>query len=175
MHHKLRRDPAWPSNACNLCGQVQCIPSDYLPCAVFCQFCYTQCPSTVLTCRQVGHQAAQCTNGTINWKGIYGEDAFKLRDPLYHSDYSRIAQEKKVDLTALEARARQYAKVSYWQCPGQCPRHVLHQSWLPHGLTIFFFCRKNVQQLAWIMIGYSINQLCGKGQYLQQTQPMELL
>ena len=22
MHHKLRRDPAWPSNACNLCGQV---------------------------------------------------------------------------------------------------------------------------------------------------------
>lgn len=79
MHHKLRRDPAWPSNACNLCGQV-------------------------------GHQAAQCTNGTINWKGIYGEDAFKLRDPLYHSDYSRIAQEKKVDLTALEARARQYAK-----------------------------------------------------------------
>lgn len=79
MHHKLRRDPAWPSNACNLCGQV-------------------------------GHQAAQCTNGTINWKGIYGEDAFKLREPLYHSDYSRIAQEKKVDLTALEERARQYAK-----------------------------------------------------------------
>ncbi|KAL3149148.1 hypothetical protein ABBQ32_001983 [Trebouxia sp. C0010 RCD-2024] len=79
MHHKLRRDPAWPSNACNLCGQV-------------------------------GHQAAQCTNGTINWKGIYGEDAFVLKEPLYHSDYSRIAKEKQVDLTALEARARQYAK-----------------------------------------------------------------
>lgn len=79
MHHKLRRDPAWPSNACNLCGQV-------------------------------GHQAAQCTNGTINWKGIYGDDAFKLKEPLYHSDYSRIAEDKKVDLTALEARARQYAK-----------------------------------------------------------------
>lgn len=118
--------------------------SDILPCAVCCQFGYTQCPSTVLTCPQVGHQAAQCTNGTINWKGIYGEDAFKLRDPLYHSDYSRIAQEKKVDLTALEARARQYAKVSYRQCPGQCQRHVLHQSWLPHGLIILFFCRKNV-------------------------------
>ena len=60
---------------------------------------------------QVGHQAAQCTNGTINWKGIYGEDAFKLKEPLYHSDYSRIAKEKQVDLTALEARAQQYAKV----------------------------------------------------------------
>lgn len=62
---------------------------------------------------QVGHQAAQCTNGTINWKGIYGEDAFVLKEPLYHSDYSRIAKEKQVDLTALEARARQYAKVCF--------------------------------------------------------------
>lgn len=62
---------------------------------------------------QVGHQAAQCTNGTINWKGIYGEDAFVLKEPLYHSDYSRIAKEKQVDLTALEAQARQYAKVCY--------------------------------------------------------------
>lgn len=34
-----------------------------------------------------------------------------LKEPLYHSDYSRIAKEKQVDLTALEARARQYAKV----------------------------------------------------------------
>lgn len=73
---------------------------------------------------QVGHQAAQCTNGTINWKGIYGEDAFVLKEPLYHSDYSRIAKEKQVDLTALEARARQYAKVCF-ACLMFHPRHVL--------------------------------------------------
>lgn len=63
-------------------------------------------------CVQVGHQAAQCTNGTINWKGIYGEEAFILREPLYHSDYVRMAEEKKVDLQDLEARATEYAKVS---------------------------------------------------------------
>jgi len=79
MHHKLRRDPAWPASACNLCGQV-------------------------------GHQAAQCTNGTINWKGIYGEEAFILKEPLYHSDYTRMAEEKKVDLQDLEARATEFAK-----------------------------------------------------------------
>lgn len=64
---------------------------------------------------QVGHQAAQCTNGTINWKGIYGEEAFILREPLYHSDYVRMAEEKKVDLQDLEARATEYAKVSTYE------------------------------------------------------------
>ena len=66
---------------------------------------------------QVGHQAEQCTNGTINWKGIYGEEAFILKEPLYHSDYERIAQEKKVDLEDLAARAAEYARVSkFLQC-----------------------------------------------------------
>ena len=65
---------------------------------------------------QVGHQAAQCTNGTINWKGIYGEEAFILKEPLYHSDYTRMAEEKKVDLQDLEARATEYAKVRKRVC-----------------------------------------------------------
>ena len=61
---------------------------------------------------QLGHQAANCTNGTINWKQIYGEDAFRLKTPLYPSDYDRIAKERKVDLPSLEKRAREFAKVS---------------------------------------------------------------
>ena len=28
---------------------------------------------------QLGHQAAQCTVGTVNWKQLYGEDVFKLK------------------------------------------------------------------------------------------------
>lgn len=108
MHHKLRRDPAWPASACNLCGQVHgCLLSDLLspkPSLRLCVICTTR-PF------QVGHQAAQCTNGTINWKGIYGEEAFILKEPLYHSDYARMAEEKKVDLQDLEARATEYAKV----------------------------------------------------------------
>lgn len=76
----------------------------------------TQVTWNTIAGAQVGHQAAQCTNGTINWKGIYGDDAFVLKEPLYHSDYSRIAKEKQVDLTALEARAQQYAKVHVGCC-----------------------------------------------------------
>ncbi len=60
---------------------------------------------------QLGHQAANCTTGTINWKSIYGDDAFRLKIPLYESDYVRIKKEKEIDFKALEARAREYAKV----------------------------------------------------------------
>lgn len=61
-------------------------------------------------CLQLGHQAANCTNGTINWKQIYGEDAFRLKTPLYPSDYDRLAKEKVIDVQALEKRAREFAK-----------------------------------------------------------------
>lgn len=60
---------------------------------------------------QLGHQAANCTTGTINWKSIYGDDAFRLKIPLYESDYVRIKKEKEIDFKALEERAREYAKV----------------------------------------------------------------
>ena len=52
-----------------------------------------------------------CTNGTINWKQIYGDDAFRLKRPIYESDYQALKKSKQVDLVDLEKRARQYAKV----------------------------------------------------------------
>ncbi|KAK9839139.1 hypothetical protein WJX74_010394 [Apatococcus lobatus] len=68
-------------------------------------------PSACNICGQLGHQAANCTTGTINWKSIYGDDAFRLKIPLYESDYVRIKKEKEIDFKALEARAREYAKM----------------------------------------------------------------
>jgi hypothetical protein len=60
---------------------------------------------------QLGHQAVNCTNGTINWKQIYGDEAFRLKKPIYESDYQALKKSKQVDLVDLEKRARQYAKV----------------------------------------------------------------
>ena len=63
--------------------------------------------------RQLGHQAAQCTNGTINWRQLYGDEAFRLKEPLYESELQRMRQTKAVDISALEKRAKEYAAVSF--------------------------------------------------------------
>lgn len=60
----------------------------------------------------MGHQAVSCTNGTINWRQIYGDDAFRLKTPLYESDYQRMRKEKEIDFEALAKRAKEYAEVS---------------------------------------------------------------
>lgn len=65
---------------------------------------------------QLGHQAANCTNGTINWKQIYGDEAFKLKAPLYESDFQRLKKAKHVDFEDLEKQAKEYAKVHPFPC-----------------------------------------------------------
>lgn len=79
MHHKLRRDPNWHPNGCNLCGQL-------------------------------GHQAANCTNGTINWRSVYGDDAFIMRQPIFWSDINARIKYKESGMKDLEERAKAYAK-----------------------------------------------------------------
>eukprot|EP00884_Botryococcus_braunii_P022029 jgi/Botrbrau1/850/Bobra.0352s0043.1 len=69
-------------------------------------------PSACNICGQLGHQAVSCTNGTINWRQIYGDDAFRLKAPLYESDYQRIKKEKQIDFEALSKRARDYAEAN---------------------------------------------------------------
>ena len=69
---------------------------------------------------QLGHQAANCTNGTINWKQIYGEEAFRLKAPLYESDFERLRKVKQVDFDDLAKRATEYAKVSFCAVSEQC-------------------------------------------------------
>mmetsp|Transcript_24229 Transcript_24229/g.52944 ORF Transcript_24229/g.52944 Transcript_24229/m.52944 type:complete len:159 (+) Transcript_24229:142-618(+) len=79
LHHKLRRDPSWHPNACNICGQL-------------------------------GHQAAQCTSGTVNWRQIYGDSTFILRGPVYWSEELARLKARQVNHGDLEKRAREFAK-----------------------------------------------------------------
>ena len=133
----MHADPAWHPSACNICGQVsganrkysfkaqpkQRSPAscDTLERPVFAACCFfcanVQNKTHVLL--QLGHQAAQCTNGTINWRQLYGDESFRLKQPLYESDLLNMHKAKSVDLQHLEAQARQYAAVlstSYQPC-----------------------------------------------------------
>jgi hypothetical protein len=60
---------------------------------------------------QLGHQAVNCTNGTINWRQIYGDEAFKLKPAIFPSDVDRAKKEKQVDIDALEKQAREFVRV----------------------------------------------------------------
>ena len=57
-----------------------------------------------------------CTNGTINWRQIYGDDAFRLKTPIYPSDEDRLKKKKVVNIPDLEKRAREWAKVNKETC-----------------------------------------------------------
>lgn len=80
LHHKLRRDPSWHPNACNICGQL-------------------------------GHQAAQCNVGTVNWQKMYGENAFRIQRAIFQSDIDAAKKAKQIDFAELEKRACEYAKM----------------------------------------------------------------
>ncbi|KAI8467317.1 MAG: hypothetical protein J3K34DRAFT_523847 [Monoraphidium minutum] len=61
-------------------------------------------------CGQLGHMAAMCPNGTVNWKQIYGEEAFLLRPPIYESELMEKRKAKQFDAADIERRAREYAQ-----------------------------------------------------------------
>jgi hypothetical protein len=52
-----------------------------------------------------------CPNGTVNWKAIYGEEAFILKPPVYESELRARRQRKDVNIDELEKRAQEFAKV----------------------------------------------------------------
>lgn len=60
---------------------------------------------------QLGHQAAQCTVGTVDWRQMYGEDVFKLKKAVFQSDIEALKKAKEINFAELEKRARDYAKV----------------------------------------------------------------
>lgn len=61
---------------------------------------------------QLGHQAAQCTVGTINWRQLYGESAFQLNPTVFQSDIDAVQRARTVDYAKLDDAARTWAKVS---------------------------------------------------------------
>ncbi|PSC73831.1 E3 ubiquitin-ligase Su(dx) [Micractinium conductrix] len=62
-------------------------------------------------CGQVGHQAANCTTGTVNWRALYGEHAFVMKPARFWSDEQKAKEAKLVNAEELEQRARDYAKM----------------------------------------------------------------
>lgn len=71
-------------------------------------------PQTLFTTttHQVGHQAAACPNGTVNWRDKLGDDAyldyFTVDPPCFPSDDA--AKRPVIDPAAIEAAARAYAE-----------------------------------------------------------------
>ncbi|EFN59143.1 expressed protein [Chlorella variabilis] len=70
-------------------------------------------PSGCNICGQLGHQAAQCTTGTVNWRAMYGESAFTMQRAVFQSDVEakRKASGKLIDFSDLEKRAKDYAQM----------------------------------------------------------------
>lgn len=71
----------------------------------------TTATTTLCTPQQVGHQAVECPNGTVNWKQIYGEEAFILRAPVYESQLREKRKLRTVDEEGLREKAEAFAKV----------------------------------------------------------------
>ncbi|GLI58977.1 hypothetical protein VaNZ11_000797 [Volvox africanus] len=67
-------------------------------------------PNGCNLCGQLGHQAANCPNGTINWRQIYGDEAFIMRQPIFYSDIQERIKFKEDGMMDLEARAQAFAR-----------------------------------------------------------------
>lgn len=60
----------------------------------------------------MGHQAAQCTTGTINWRQMYGDVAFRIQPTVFQSDIDAIKKAREVDHAKLAEVAAAWARVS---------------------------------------------------------------
>lgn len=70
-------------------------------------------PSPLGAGMQLGHQAAQCTVGTINWRQLYGESAFQLNPTVFQSDIDAVQRARTVDYAKLDEAAKAWAKVGW--------------------------------------------------------------
>ena len=60
-----------------------------------------------------GAPATQNANGTINWRALYGEEAFRLNPPLYESELQKIRASAGPDLKSIEQQAKEFAEVPF--------------------------------------------------------------
>lgn len=142
LHHKLRRDPSWHPNSCNICGQL-------------------------------GHQAATCSTGTVNWKNIYGPRAFLRQPTVFPSDVDRAMEKKRVNIKALEEdldrylqgdggkgvvmkHAKNVTTMGQSGPPRQVQRQVVEEPDLPEGWAAakdaqgkVYYWHKETKQVQW--------------------------
>lgn len=141
VHHRLRRDPTWHKDGCNLCGTVSVLLVGGERCVLpACRLVEGKRPTqnswrergewrparrgraqpqkkkdadpSPSPTPQIGHQAATCPNGTVNWRDKLGDDAyldyFSVDPPCFLSDDA--AKRPTIDVAAIEAAARAYAE-----------------------------------------------------------------
>ncbi len=109
---------------------------------------------------QMGHQAAQCTSGTVNWRQIYGDKAFILRGPIYWSDELARKKQRNVDASDLERRAREFAKVRPGGPCGCCTR----ESFMRHLLLcITWPLRRPKRLLSLLLRSVTFSEPGGEG------------
>jgi len=58
----------------------------------------------------------------VNWRQIYGDNAFILRPPVYWSEELAAKKAKQPDPSILEKQAKEYAKVQLMQNVHSCER-----------------------------------------------------
>ena len=49
--------------------------------------------------------------GTVNWRQMYGENAFRVARSVFQSDIEAAKKAKQINFAELEKRAKEYAKV----------------------------------------------------------------
>lgn len=59
---------------------------------------------------QLGHQAAQCSVGTVNWRNVYGTKALLQEPTVFPSQIYEYFKGRNIDFEALEKSAREWAE-----------------------------------------------------------------
>lgn len=60
---------------------------------------------------QLGHQAAVCPNGTIDWRAVYGDRAFIVTPPIYPDHWKQLTTPLKIDVDDIGKQAESYREV----------------------------------------------------------------
>lgn len=59
----------------------------------------------------MGHQAAHCTTGTINWLQFYGEETFRVQPSILPSDMEAMKKARRIDFGVLADKAKEFVEV----------------------------------------------------------------
>ena len=119
--------PAFGRRGCRLPARAahECSPDPACPLPLCLRCTCSWHPSGCNICGQLGHQAAQCTTGTVNWQALYGDNVFAIAPTVYQSDLDAAKKARQVDFAELELRAKDYAKASSTPLP-PLPLAALH-------------------------------------------------
>lgn len=68
----------------------------------------------------MGHQAAVCPNGTIDWRAVYGDKAFVVIPPIYPDHWKKLVTPLKIDVDDIAKNAEAYREVLDEHAAAKC-------------------------------------------------------